>query len=259
MTSHHHDTIRDQFTRQAMPFSTAPAVLDEEALKVLVEAAGAGPADTVLDVACGPGIVACAFARAVRHATGIDLTPAMIDRAREIQKQQGHENVSFRVGDVLPLPFADGSFSIVTCRYSFHHFLDPLGVLREMKRVCGPGGRVAVADVMVSPDPAKAAAFNRMERLRDASHVRGMPLSELIELFSRSGLGDPRKTFYDFAVEVDGLLEHSFPEPENIPVIRRMFEDSLRDDGLGMRSRRDGGTIRCVYPIAVLVAERARN
>ena len=53
--SSHRDRIVDQFTRQAVPFSTAPGIRDEAALQLLVEASGAGPDDTVLDVACGPG------------------------------------------------------------------------------------------------------------------------------------------------------------------------------------------------------------
>ena len=77
--STHQDLILDQFTKQAVPFATAPGIQDEEALKLVVEFTGAGPNDTVLDVACGPGLVVCAFAPVVRHATGIDLTPAMID------------------------------------------------------------------------------------------------------------------------------------------------------------------------------------
>jgi len=71
----HRDLIVEQFTKQAVPFSTAPGVRDEEALRLLVEFAGAGPEDTVLDVACGPGLVVCALAAVVRHATGIDVTP----------------------------------------------------------------------------------------------------------------------------------------------------------------------------------------
>ena len=83
------EAILDQFTRQAVPFSTAPGVRDEEALRLLVTASGAGPADSVLDVACGPGLVAAAFARVARHVTGIDLTPAMIDRARALVRERG--------------------------------------------------------------------------------------------------------------------------------------------------------------------------
>ena len=135
----HRDLILDQFTRQAVPFSTSPGIKDEQALRLIVEFTGTGPEDTVLDVACGGGIVVCAFARAVRHATGIDLTPAMIERARALAAEQGLTNVSWKQGDVLPLPYADGSFSLVMSRFAFHHFLDPKAVLAEMKRVCAPG------------------------------------------------------------------------------------------------------------------------
>src|SRR5437667_10514572 len=113
----HKDSILDQFTRQAVPFTTAPSIKDEAALRLLVESSGAGPDDTVLDVACGGGLVVCAFARVVRHATGIDLTPAMIERARALQAERGLGNVTWRLGDVLPLPFAGGSFSLVTSRF----------------------------------------------------------------------------------------------------------------------------------------------
>src|SRR5499426_2802283 len=134
--SSHRDRIVDQFTRQAVPFSTAPGIRDEAALQLLVEASGAGSEDTVLDVACGPGLVVCAFARVVRHATGIDLTPAMLDRARVTQQERGLTNVTWRLGDVLPLPYPDGTFTIVTSRFAFHHFQDPRAVLAEMRRVC---------------------------------------------------------------------------------------------------------------------------
>src|SRR2546425_11437868 len=125
----HREAILDQFTRQAVPFATAPGIKDEAALKLVVDFAGAGPDDTVLDVACGPGLLVCAFARVVRHATGIDITPAMLDRARALQQERGLTNVTWRQGDVLPVPYADVAFSLVTARFAFHHLLDPRAVL----------------------------------------------------------------------------------------------------------------------------------
>src|SRR5262245_66100680 len=125
----HRDLILEQFTRQATPFSTAKTIASEEELHLLVDACAAGPDDTVLDVACGGGLVVCAFARVVRHATGIDLTPAMIERARALERERGLDNVSWKIGDVLPLPYPDGAFTIVTSRFAFHHFLDPRAVL----------------------------------------------------------------------------------------------------------------------------------
>src|SRR5205809_4218121 len=134
------DLVVEQFTKQAIPFSTAPGIQDRDALALLVAATRAGADDTVLDVACGPGLVVCAFAAVVRHATGIDLTPAMIERARALQAERGLGNVTWRLGDVLPLPYADGSFSIVTSRFAFHHFLDPGPVLAELQPVRSAGG-----------------------------------------------------------------------------------------------------------------------
>src|SRR5262249_56206121 len=96
-----------------------------------------------------------------------------LDRARAHAAQLGLTNVTWCQGDVLPLPWPDASFSIVTSRFAFHHFLDPLAVLREMRRVAAPGGRVVVVDS--TPDTRCADAFNRMERLPDPSHVPSLP------------------------------------------------------------------------------------
>ena len=183
----HDELILDQFTRQAVPFSTAKTIADESALQLLVDFSGAGSDDTVLDVACGGGLVVCAFARSVRHATGIDVTPAMLERARDLAQKRGLGNVTWDLGHAAPLPYPDGAFTIVVSRFAFHHFPDPRAVLAEMVRVCAPGGRVLVCDVQACDDPRKAAEFNRMEVLRDPSHVRAMPAAELRGLFRAVG------------------------------------------------------------------------
>jgi SAM-dependent methyltransferase len=255
----HRDRIIDQFTKQAVPFSTAPGIRDEEALRLLVELAGAGPDDVALDVACGPGLVVCALARVVRHATGIDVTPAMIERARALAAERGVANVSWRIAEVLPLPYADASFSLVTSRFAFHHFSDPGAVLAEMRRVCTPGGRVVVVDVVASPEPAKAEAFNRMEKLRDPSHVGAVPLAQLHALFAAAGFPPPRAAFYELRSELDGLLERSFPGPGDADRIREMFRASLADDGLGLGTRRSGDRIVFAYPVAMLAAARTAS
>ena len=248
----HREAILDQFTRQAIPFATAPSIRDEAALRLIVEWSGAGPDDTVLDVACGPGLVVAAFARVARHVTGIDLTPAMLERARAHVAEQGLTNVSWRQGDVLPLPWPDASFTIVHARFAFHHFLDPFAVLKEMKRVCAPGGTVMVVDSAPAPD--KADAFNRMERLRDPSHVRALPIDEHLELFRRAGLQEPRVTTYRLEGELESLLARSFPRPGDADVIRRLFAESLADDALGIQTRRDGDVLRYGFPVAVIAA-----
>jgi SAM-dependent methyltransferase len=249
------DIVLDQFTRQAAPFANSTAMRDEEALRLLVEVSGAGASDTVLDVACGPGLVVAAFAKVCRHASGIDLTPAMIEKAREHAGALALTNVSWHVGNVLPLPFPDGAFSVVVSRFAFHHFPDPAAVIREMARVCTRPGRVVVVDIAASEDPARADALNKMERLRDPSHTRALPPGELRALFAQAGLSVARESYYDVRGELESLMAASFPAPGDILAIRRMFEDSLTNDGLGMKTRRKDDKLLLSYPIAILAAD----
>ena len=255
----HRERIVEQFTQQAVPFSTAPLISDQALLQLLVEASGAGPDDMVLDVACGPGLVACAFARSARHVTGIDVTPAMIARAQAVAAEQHVSNVDFRLGDVSPLPFPDATFSVVVSRFAFHHFPDPGAVLGEMRRVCRPGGRVVVADLTVSSEPAKAETFHRMEILRDPSHARALSLEELRALFEAQRLSPWHETPFRMDVDLEGVLQRSFPKPGDEEVIRRMFEDSLPDDSMGLEVRRHKRRLWFTYRNVILVAVRPRE
>jgi SAM-dependent methyltransferase len=250
----HRETIVDQFTRQAVPFSTAPVIRDEGLLALLVEAAEAGTEDVALDVACGPGLVVCALARAVRHATGLDVTPAMLERARTLARERRLENVAWVRGEVDRLPFPDATFSVVTSRFAFHHLTEPAAALAEMRRMCRPGGRVVLMDLAASPDPEKGAAFERMEKLRDPSHVRALALDEMVRLFAAVGLAAPRITPCRLALELEGVLARSFPAAGDVDRIRRIFVESLADDALGLEVRRHGDEIRFSYRVAILAA-----
>jgi SAM-dependent methyltransferase len=252
----HEQMILDQFTRQAIPFAQMPAHSNDAACKLIVETTGCGPTDTVLDVACGPGLVACALAGVARHVTGIDITPAMIEQARALQHAQKRRHMTWQVGDVLPLPYPDGSFSLVFTRYSFHHFLDPRAVLAEMVRVCKPTGRVCVVDVFTSPLPEKAAAYNRMEKLRDPSHVGALTLDELQCLLHDAGLIEEKMAFYRLEMEVERLLGASFPGPGDADKIRQIFTDDLDKNLLELGVHRQGSEIHFAYPTVILVVRK---
>jgi ubiquinone/menaquinone biosynthesis C-methylase UbiE len=110
-------------------------------------------------------MVACAAAKRAWHVIGVDLTPEMLSQAQALQARHGLTNIAWEQADVSSLPFADGCFSVALTRYSFHHLTDPGRVLSEIIRVTCPRGRIAVADLVLPTD--KAAAYDRMERLRD--------------------------------------------------------------------------------------------
>jgi SAM-dependent methyltransferase len=179
----------------------------------------------------------------------------MLDRARALQREKGLANVSWHAGDVRRLPFPDGSFSIVTVRYAFHHLEEPARALREMARVAKRGGRICVADVAAPDVASKAEAFNRMERLRDPSHVRALSLAELRGLFAAQSLVVQRESFYRLEFEVEALIAGSFPAGGDRERLREVYHASVADDARGMTTGWKDGKLVCSYPIAVMVAE----
>jgi ubiquinone/menaquinone biosynthesis C-methylase UbiE len=251
----HNTEILDQFTRQAEGFAQAYTTRNEDVLERMIRAAQCSPEDATLDVACGPGVVACAFARVARHATGIDLTPAMLDQARKTQSEQGLTNMTWDEGDVTVLPYRDAQFDVVTCRYVFHHLADPLVVLREMARVCRPGGRVVVADCTPREDCAEA--YDTVEILRDPSHTRGLPVAELAALFPAAGLPAPVVESFRLPDDLDSLLGHSFPREGDADRMRAMFDDALASDFLDMEPRRSGGKLYFSFPISIFAVQKS--
>ena len=115
MSSEHQAKVIDQFTKVASTFASAPQFTDVETLDFLLSGTNASACDNSLDVACGAGVVATHFAAKVRHATGIDLTPAMLVKARERQAATGAGNISWDEGDACCLPYADNTFDVVHC------------------------------------------------------------------------------------------------------------------------------------------------
>ncbi|MGH9244492.1 MAG: methyltransferase domain-containing protein [Acidimicrobiales bacterium] len=118
-----------------------PAVFAQWA-PLLLDAAGVEPGQTVLDVACGTGILARTAADrvgATGNVIGVDLNEGMLTVARRVRP-----DLEWRQGDAADLPFPDDTFDAVLCQSSMMFFPDATGALREMARVCKPAGTVGV-------------------------------------------------------------------------------------------------------------------
>ena len=225
-----------------------------DAIDLLMEMTEVNGEDEVLDVACGPGLVACEFAPHVKHVTGIDITEAMIEQARKRWEESGLDNVEWMTGNAVPLPFEDNIFSLVITRYSFHHFLEPAKALEEMVRVCKPGGRVLVADVCVADE--HSAEYDRMEMMRDDSHVHALTESELTYMFRSSGLTEHKRSGYGLDTEVDHLLESSSTKPGDGEKVREMIISDIGVNRLGINSRFEEEKLMFTFPIAVFTGRK---
>ncbi|MGA4864510.1 methyltransferase domain-containing protein [Streptomyces lavendulocolor] len=107
------------------------------------------PGMQVLDVGCGPGTITADLAALVApggRVTGVDAAAGVLEQARATARERGLDNVRFAVADVRALDFPDDSFDVVHAHQVLQHVGDPVGALREMRRVCRPGGVVAVRD-----------------------------------------------------------------------------------------------------------------
>jgi ubiquinone/menaquinone biosynthesis C-methylase UbiE len=106
------------------------------------------PGLDVLDVGCGPGTITVDLAARVApgRVLGIDVSPDPLAEARAAAERAGVA-VTVEVGDVYALAAADDSFDVVHAHQVLQHLTDPVAALREMARVCRPGGVIAVRDV----------------------------------------------------------------------------------------------------------------
>lgn len=106
------------------------------------------PGMSVLDVGCGPGTITVGLAARVApgHVTAVEVTGDSLDLARAEAQAHHRSNVSFVVSDVHSLGFPDDAFDVVHAHQVLQHVADPVRALREMRRVCVPGGLVAARD-----------------------------------------------------------------------------------------------------------------
>lgn len=111
----------------------------------LVRFAGVREGQDVLDVCCGTGVAAITARRAGAKATGLDMTPELLAKARENASIAGLHDIVWKEGDVETLPFADGSFDVVLSQFGHMFAPRPEIAANEMLRVLRPGGTIAFA------------------------------------------------------------------------------------------------------------------
>ena len=128
----------------------------------LVRLAGIGPGKRVLDVGCGTGVVAITAARSGATVSAIDLTPALLERARENARIAG-VSIDFREADAEEIPFVDSEFDAVLSQFAHIFAPRPDVAIREMLRVLKPGGTLAFStwppELLVGRTSALAARY----------------------------------------------------------------------------------------------------
>ncbi len=245
MSKKHLQTTQRQFTKTAEAFIKRHP---RDTQEMLAERAGfvkPQPEDLALDVACGGGTLVLALAPWVRRAFGIDLTPAMLTHAREFQRERQIQNTAFTCGEAGRLPFADGTFDLVTCQFSLHHMQKPQAILREMLRVMKPAGRMMVVDTLGPESDEKWELHQEIEVLRDPSHTASLRLTSFLASFEALGLEVMRqkllrreRSFNDWMLRAG--LDFS---DKRYAEARRLMQSSERGDRAGFSPKPHGEDI----------------
>lgn len=253
MAADHNALIQQEFTRQAQAYATAPSLTDPVRVERLARAIAPSPNARALEVACGPGHVSLVLAGFVGEMTGVDITDAALAIAEQRRQERGIANLRFQTGDAMALPFPDGAFDLVVCRYAFHHFEQPPLALAEMRRMCRADGVVAVEDLIVSEFPDRAAVQNEYENLRDPSHTSAYPLSALLGLFTSARLEVQHVSTDALTPEVESWLERAQTPPERAAAARALIERDEREDLSGTRPFRVDGRLHFTQRTAIVV------
>jgi SAM-dependent methyltransferase len=140
----------------------------------------------VLDLGCGGGHVSYRAAPLVAEVVACDVTPTMLDAVTATAAERGLKNIVTQQAPAENLPFEDGYFDIVLCRFTTHHWQNMEAGLREARRVSQAGGRAIFVDTIAPADRTLDTHLQAIELLRDVSHVRNYSVSEWVSALSRS-------------------------------------------------------------------------
>lgn len=249
-------SVEQQFRRNPDSFARMPTDADAEFLHYMVSISGVAKTDRVLDVACGPGSCTLAFAARCGKAVGLDVSGALVERARAEAARRGVGNAAFTVGEVERMPFAGAVFDAAVCRFSFHHCVHPDRVFAEMARVIGRRGWMVIVDVTAAEDPSKAALHNELERLCDPTHARTLAASEFERMFAAYGFRVAMKIARKARTTAENWMRFGGAPSENVARLRTMLDDAVEGDRSGLSLIRDAGTIRLIHTSVSFVLER---
>jgi len=221
--------VQDYFSRTAEGYVASFSHRAGDDLQRLIELGEWDASQQALDIATGGGHTALAVARYVAQVTVTDLTPRMLEKAREFLLAQGVTNAVFQVADAEQLPFADATFERVTCRIAPHHFPDVAQFVREVARVLKAGGLFLLIDCMAPSDPQLDVFDNRVEKWRDPSHGRSCTEQEWQTFFEQAELTiEYREFFRKSHGYSDWTARAQVPDNEKAQLQRFILESDKR-------------------------------
>jgi len=153
------------------------------------------PEDTVLECACGTGLLSTVIAEKCRHLTATDFAPKMLQKAKK--NCAAYDNVSFRQADILSLDFSDHTFDKVVAGNVIHLLDEPMKALNELNRVCRPGGMLIIPTYMNKTQKGETSGFASVVGKAGADFKRQFTVESYKQFFLDAGYDDVKISLAD--------------------------------------------------------------
>lgn len=204
MTQNHYGVVAKNYGPRADAYVSSAVHSGGADLDQIEQALRGRSEARVLDLGCGGGHVSYRAAPHVAEVVAVDLTPEMLEVVARTAAERGLTNIATRQAPAERLPFEDGRFDVVLCRFTAHHWRDFEAGLREARRVLAPGGTAIFIDCIAPAAAVLDTHLQVVEVLRDPSHVRNYTAAEWMAAMARAGFAvrslTPRRLRMEFPV-----------------------------------------------------------
>ena len=246
----HTEVLRSEFERTSQTFGERTKGRFDDL--GVVEFSRVGAQARVLEVGVGTGNFLSLFDGRSRELVGVDLTPAMIQKAHA-----SFPDFGLVLADGARLPLGSRSVDLATTAQTLHHIWEPLPVLKEMRRVTAESGKVLVIDQIAPERFEQAIAMNELEMMRDPSHASSRPPSALRTLMGVAGLRIVEERIVDLKQRFSNWMPSiEFPQ-DRIEKVKEFIDQ--HGDTTGMNFERVGNDYRYDRQRMMILAERAKD
>jgi ubiquinone/menaquinone biosynthesis C-methylase UbiE len=229
MNDAHRAYVADRYGSRASAYVSSTVHAAGEDLDRIETAVRGCSSARVLDLGCGGGHVSYRAALHVAEVVAVDLSAEMLEAVRRTAVQRNWHNVVVRQCAAESLPFADGVFDFVLCRFSAHHWSDLEAGLREARRVLTRTGRAVLIDSVSPGRPLLDTHLQAIEVLRDATHVRNYSAAEWQGALVRAGFVVTTTESRRLRIEFSSWIARTRAPDPHVRAIRSLLDGAPED------------------------------
>ena len=246
-----------QFDRQSDRYGKSHILADTQDVALGLQGVAVPVGGTALDVATGEGHTALWLSRQGWRVTAGDFAPRMLENAQNLCAEAGF-CIETRLFPAEAMPFADGSFDLVTVRVAPHHFSSPGKFVQQTARVLKPDGHFLLIDGSVpDEDPETEEWLHQVEKWRDPSHGRFLSRKSWEALVRGAGMKVVRSELHPRKQpDLEWYFETAATPPENRERVLEAVRKASEHVRQALRIENEEGKIVWWWPMLTLVASR---